>query len=73
VGFHVIAVEWDQEKIIWTVDGVERFASFDGVPHQPMYLAVSLAVGTEKAGEPDAQTRFPALLDIDYVRVFARP
>jgi beta-glucanase (GH16 family) len=72
-GFHVIAVEWDEEKIVWLVDGVERFQSFDGVPHQPMYLAVSLAVASEQAGEPDAQTGFPALLDIDYVRVFARP
>lgn len=72
-GFHIVAVEWDEEKIIWTVDGNERFQSFEGVPHQPMYLAVSLAVGTPKAGEPDAQTRFPAAFDIDYIRVFARP
>jgi beta-glucanase (GH16 family) len=72
-GFHIVALEWDEEKLVWTVDGVERFQSFDGVPHQPMYLCLSLAVGTEKAGEPDAQTRFPATLDIDYVRVFARP
>jgi beta-glucanase (GH16 family) len=72
-GFHVAAIDWDEEKIVWTVDGVERFASFDGVPHQPMYLAVWLSVGSDKAGEPDAQTRFPATLDIDYVRVFARP
>jgi hypothetical protein len=38
-----------------------------------MYLAVSLAVGTAKAGEPDEQTKFPAVLDIDYIRVFGRP
>ncbi len=73
VGFHVIAVEWDEEKIVWTVDGQEHFHSFDGVPHQPMYLAVSLGVATPKAGEPDAGTRFPATLDIDYIRVFSRP
>jgi beta-glucanase (GH16 family) len=73
IGFHVIGVEWDEEKIIWTVDGVERFHSFDGIPHQPMYLAVSLTVGSEEAGEPDEHTRFPAVLDIDYIRVFARP
>ncbi len=73
IGFHTIVVTWDEEKIIWTVDGFERFSSFDGVPHQPMYLAVSLGVGTEKSGDPDATTKFPASLDIDYVRVFARP
>lgn len=71
-GFHTASVEWDADQIVWTVDGVERFHSFDGVPHQPMFLEVSLAVGTERAGAPDDQTRFPAVLDIDYVRVFAR-
>ncbi len=72
-GFHIAAVEWDEERIVWSVDGAERFESFEGVPHQPMYLAVSLSVGTEKAGEPDGQTKFPASLDIDYIRAFARP
>jgi beta-glucanase (GH16 family) len=72
-GLHIVAVEWDEEKIVWTVDGMERFQSFDGVPHQPLYLAVCLLAGSERTGEPDAQTRFPAAFDIDYIRVFARP
>ncbi len=72
VGFHIVAVEWNEDEIAWNVDGVDRFHSYDGVPHQPLYLAVSLGVGTVKAGEPDSQTRFPAALDIDYIRVFAR-
>jgi len=72
-GFHIVAVEWDEEKILWFVDGVERFHSFDGVPHQPMYLAVWLGVNTERSGEPDETTRFPAVFDIDYIRTFARP
>ena len=67
-GFHTVAAEWDTEKIVWSVDGVERFASWDGIPQQPMYLAVCLEVR-----DPDAQTRFPATLDIDYIRVLARP
>ncbi len=73
VGFHIISIEWDEEKIVWTVDGVERFQSYEGVPHQPLYLTLMLVVGTDKAGEPNPQTKFPATLDIDYVRVFARP
>ena len=72
-GFHTAAVEWDADEIVWSVDGTERFHSFDGVPHQPMFLEVCLAVGTAQAGAPDAATRFPAALDIDYIRVFARP
>lgn len=73
VGFHIISIEWDEEKIVWTVDGVERFQSYEGVPHQPLYLTLMLAIGTEKTGEPNPQTKFPAVLDIDYIRVFARP
>jgi beta-glucanase (GH16 family) len=72
-GFHIATVEWDEEKILWSIDSVERFHSFDGVPHQPMYLAVYLAVGGDKAQEPDARTSFPAVFDIDYIRVFGRP
>jgi beta-glucanase (GH16 family) len=71
-GFHIVSVEWNEDEIAWSVDGADRFHSYDGVPHQPLYLAVSLGVGTAKAGEPDNQTKFPAALDIDYIRVFAR-
>jgi len=67
-GFHTVAAEWDEEKIVWSVDGVERFASWDGIPQQPMYLTICLEVR-----DPGAQTHFPATLDIDYIRVFARP
>lgn len=70
--FHIVTVEWSEDEIAWSVDGTDRFHSYDGVPHQPLYLAVSLGVGTAKAGEPDNLTRFPASLDIDYIRVFAR-
>ncbi|MGD1070882.1 MAG: glycoside hydrolase family 16 protein [Bryobacteraceae bacterium] len=69
--FHVVAIEWDKDKIIWFVDGVERFRSVDGVPHQPMYLAISLIVGGIQAKYPDEATKFPAAFDIDYVRVFS--
>jgi beta-glucanase (GH16 family) len=72
VGFHIVTLEWTEDDISWSVDGVDRFHSYDGVPHQPLYLAVSLAVGSVKAGEPDSQTKFPAALDIDYIRVYAR-
>lgn len=71
--FHVFAVEWDQDKIVWFVDGKERFRSVDGVPHQPMYLAASLAVGGTEAKWPDSTTPFPVFFDIDYVRVYQRP
>jgi beta-glucanase (GH16 family) len=71
-GFHQFAVEWDAQKIVWFVDGRERFRSIEGIPRQPMYLALTLAVGGEVAQRPTEETRFPASFDIDYIRVYKR-
>lgn len=70
--FHTYAVEWDEGKIVWFVDGVERFRSVTGIPKQPMYLAVSLAVGGERAKWPDSTTVFPAAFELDFVRIYKR-
>jgi len=70
--FHIVTAEWSEDEIAWSVDGVDRFHSYDGIPHQPLYLSVRLAIDTPKAGEPDSQTKFPAALDIDYIRVFSK-
>jgi len=72
-GFHVVAMEWDENRIVWTVDGKERFRSTSGIPHQPMYLAISLAVGGAQARYPDQSAKFPATFEIDYVRVYQLP
>jgi beta-glucanase (GH16 family) len=70
--FHIFAVEWDAQKIVWFIDGKERFRSIEGVPHQPMYLALRLAVGGETAHAPPEETPFPASFDIDYVRIYKK-
>ena len=69
-GFHVIAVEWDASKIVWYLDGKERFRSVDGVPHQPMYVEIDLNVAGGEAKYPDSTTPFPSSLEIDYVRAW---
>jgi beta-glucanase (GH16 family) len=69
-GFHTVSIEWDEKRIVWTVDGKETFQSISGVPHQPMYLAVNLAVGGRSAKYPDASAPFPADFDIDYIHVY---
>ena len=69
-GFHVVGIEWDENRIVWTVDGKERFRSTNGIPHQPMYLAISLAVGGAQAKYPDQSAKFPATFEIDSVRVY---
>jgi beta-glucanase (GH16 family) len=73
-GFHTIAIEWDQDKILWSIDGKDKFQSVDGVPRQSMFLSLELAVGggtgSLAARTPDASTTFPASFDIDYIRVY---
>ena len=39
---------------------------------QPFYLVMNLAVGGNFLGTPDSTTRFPATMQVDWVRVYAR-
>jgi beta-glucanase (GH16 family) len=71
-GFHTVGIEWDEKRIVWSVDGKETFTSVSGVPHQPMYLAANLAVGGLTAKYPDSTVAFPREFDIDSVRVYQR-
>jgi beta-glucanase (GH16 family) len=71
-GFHEFAVEWSPQRIVWFVDGAERFRSERSIPKGKMYLLLNLAVGGDWPGAPDAQTTFPAALEVDYVRVYQK-
>jgi beta-glucanase (GH16 family) len=70
--FHTYAVEWTPEAIVWYFDGVEKFRSDQGVPQQPMYLLVNLAIGGSWPAPPDETTVWPASFDVDYVRAYTR-
>jgi beta-glucanase (GH16 family) len=72
-GFHTISIEWERDRISWLIDGKEKFQTVDGIPRQPMYMLLDLAVGGNLAKAPDASTAFPASFDIDYIHVYQRP
>ncbi|SOB81114.1 Glycosyl hydrolases family 16 [Sphingomonas guangdongensis] len=73
-GYHRFGVMWGPETIETFVDG-ERTGTFPtpSDAHKPMYLIVNLAVGGHWPGYPDAATRFPATMDVDYIRVWRHP
>lgn len=72
--FHLYAVTWTAESIVWSFDGAPVFAVATPADlHQPMYLIVNLAVGGTWTGSPDATTPFPAQFEIDRIRVFVPP
>jgi len=70
--FHEFAIEWSPQRIVWFVDGVERFRSEADVPKGQMFVIVNLAVGGSWPGPPDAQTKFPGVMEVDYVRVYQK-
>lgn len=72
--FHVYAVTWTAESIVWSFDGAPVFEMATPADlHQPMFLLVNLAVGGTWTGSPDATTPFPARFEIDRIRVFVPP
>jgi beta-glucanase (GH16 family) len=75
--FHLYAVEWDPDKIVFLVDDVPYLQTSPPlrprwVYDHPFFIIVNLAVGGLYPGPPDATTPFPASIAIDWVRVSAR-
>ena len=69
--WHTFGVLWQPDLLVWYIDGVERSRMTGAVvPSQKMYALASLAVGSAWSGQPAAGTRFPAYLDLDYVRIW---
>ncbi len=75
--FHVYSLIWEENQITWLLDD-EVFHSMDISPaamdefSEPFFLLINMAVGGNWPGNPDASTRFPQQLAVDYVRVFER-
>ena len=74
--YRLFAVDWGPRSIVWSVDGrayhsvstAELGASW--VFDHPFYLLVNLAVGGTLGGAFSNETRFPAELRLDYLRLY---
>jgi beta-glucanase (GH16 family) len=73
-GFHTFAVDWQRDHITWYVDGQEwaRTADPKVIPSEAMYPIFDLAVGGKWGGPPNASTQFPAIMRVDWIRVWQR-
>lgn len=71
-GFHTFAVDWQPDHIAWYLDGIEWARTTDRtlICTEAMYPIFDLAVGGPWGGPPDAQTRFPATMEADWIRVW---
>ncbi len=71
--YHVYAVDWQPNSMVWYVDGVERYRlSNTNVPNVPMFILANLAVGGSWAGAPDSTTVFPNNMEVDYIRAWSK-
>jgi beta-glucanase (GH16 family) len=77
-GFHVFALEWGPRVLRWYVDKAlyetvtpqDLPAGARWVYNHPFFLLLNVAVGGDWPGSPDASTRFPQAMLVDYVRVY---
>lgn len=78
--FHVYSVDWTEEKIDFLIDGKkyystpnENLGSKAWPFNQPFYLILNLAIGGNWGGKHGIDENvFPAVFEIDYVRVYQR-
>lgn len=75
--YHVYAVEWTPAAIKWFVDGVQyhevNIANGTGSTEEfqrPFFLLLNLAVAGNWPGQTVDESRLPATMFVDYVRVY---
>lgn len=75
--FHLYSLVWQSDRLRFLVDNqlvseVNRsdLGSNNYPFNEPFYFVMNVAVGGNWPGSPDATTRFPQWMMVDYVRVF---
>jgi beta-glucanase (GH16 family) len=78
--FHVWRMDWDENRIVISVDGevlndsdLNQAANPDGKNgfRQAQSIILNLAIGGTAGGDPSA-TGFPARFEVDYVRIYQK-
>lgn len=77
-GFHEFALEWNETKLIWSLDG-QAFATMDisdkkkfSEFHHEHFLLLNIAVGGQWSGSPDETTSFPQTMEVDWIRCYEK-
>jgi beta-glucanase (GH16 family) len=75
--FHVFSIDWAEDRITFYLDDVQYFefdkatAGADPYPfNNDFFFILNVAVGGNWPGNPDATTRLPQQMIVDYVRVY---
>ncbi|MEU4167418.1 glycoside hydrolase family 16 protein [Streptomyces sp. NPDC026665] len=69
--YHVFGLLWEKDRLVWYVDGIERFrvSEPERIPHEPMEVILNLAVGLPYTPPPGTDS---ARMLVDWVRVWQR-
>jgi beta-glucanase (GH16 family) len=75
--YHVYAIEWNADSISWLLDdkkyhSVEIKNNFNSTEefHKPFFILLNLAIAGDWPGQEVDQSKIPAQLFVDYVRVY---
>ena len=77
--YHVYALEWDASSIKWYIDKI-KYHEVDihdninntGMFHKPFYIILNLALGGDWPGQKIDDSKLPAKMYVDYVRVYQK-
>lgn len=75
--YHVYAIDWDAASIRWYIDGVQYHEAnilnnINGTEefHKPFFIILNFAVGGNWPGQTIDESKLPANMFVDYVRVY---
>ena len=76
-GYHIYAVDWDSEKISFSIDGTDVYVYQPQVKNennwpfsQPFYIILNMAIGGDFGGPEVDDAIFPQQFSIDYIKVY---
>ncbi len=76
--YHTYGFDWEPDGLTWYVDGQKmgnKVTDPGAIKQTPFYIIANFSVGGDWGplhGAPDATTKFPASMDIDYLRVWQK-
>jgi len=65
--FFIYSIEWTADKIVWKINEKVVLTQTQGVPQEPMYLALSSGVSNGVS-----EHQLPATMEIDWVKVYKK-
>lgn len=75
--YRVYRIDWTPQSIIWYVDGIQFHVANianningTGAFHNPFFIILNLAIGGNLPGQTIDESRLPANMLVDYVRVY---